>query len=70
MEPQGVNTFDIHSSLFDAAAFGSIAVLLVLAVLTIRSVVQRDRAITFGKAKADEEARRAAYEARWRNGGI
>ncbi|MBU3687569.1 MAG: hypothetical protein EBU23_00465 [Mycobacteriaceae bacterium] len=65
-----MNTFDIHSPLFDVAAFGSIAVLLVLAVLTIRSVVRRDRAITFGKTKTDEESRRAAYEARWRNGGI
>jgi len=63
-----VNTFDIdiHSPLFEMAAFGSVGVLLVLAILTLRAVVQRDRAITFGRPRADETTLRAAYENRWR----
>ena len=42
---------------------------VIIAVLTLRSVAQRDRAIWVGRSKKDEESRRAAYEARWRTGG-
>ena len=42
-----------------------VAVLVVIAVFTMRSIIERERAMTFGK---DAESRRAAYEARWRSG--
>lgn len=48
---------------------GMVALLVILAALTMRSVAQRDRAIIIGKA-AEDESKRAAYEARWRSGGM
>lgn len=49
---------------------GMLVLFVVIAILTLRSVAQRDRAIWVGKDKRDEAAKRAAYEARWRNGGM
>lgn len=43
-----------------------LAVLVLIGVLTMRSVVERDKAIVIGKGA---KARMEAYEARWRSGG-
>lgn len=43
------------------------AVFVLIAVLTMRSVVERERAIVFGKG---QQARDAAYEARWRSNSL
>ncbi|MCB1286335.1 MAG: hypothetical protein KDB47_01215 [Mycobacterium sp.] len=62
--------FDFSNPLYDALAAPVMAVLVILAVLTMRSISQRDRAMTFGRANADAETRRRTYEQRWRNGGM
>lgn len=62
--------FDFSNPLYDALAAPVLAVLVILAVLTMRSISQRDRAMTFGRADTDAETRRLAYEQRWRNGGM
>ena len=43
------------------------AVIVLIGLLTMRGVIEHDRAITLGKGKQDERARRAAYQARWNN---
>ena len=43
------------------------AVFVLVAVLTMRSVAEREGAMSLGRGKQDPEARRASYEARWRN---
>jgi hypothetical protein len=43
-----------------------VAVLVLIGVLTMRSVIERDKAIVIGKGA---QARLEAYEARWRTGG-
>ncbi|MCB1263474.1 MAG: hypothetical protein KDB56_02570 [Mycobacterium sp.] len=62
--------FDFNNPLYEFLAGPVVAVLVILAVLTMRSISQRDRAMTFGKAGADAEIRRLAYERQWRNGGM
>lgn len=62
--------FDFNNPLYEVFAGAAVVALLVLAVLTLRSVSQRDRAMTFGKADRDAETRRANYERRWRSGGL
>ncbi len=62
--------FDFSNPLYEALAAPVLAVLVILAVLTMRSISQRDRAMTFGRADTDAETRRLAYEQRWRNGGM
>ena len=63
--------FDVSNLAFDALAMAAVALLLVmLAVLTMRAVALRDRAMMVGRAGKQEDARRAAYEQRWRNGGM
>lgn len=49
---------------------GMLALFVLIAVLTLRSVAQRDRAIWVGKDKLEERSARAAYESRWRGGGM
>lgn len=49
---------------------GMLALFVLIAVLTTRSVIERDKAIWLGRDKRDEETIRAAYEARWRSGGM
>ena len=44
----------------------AVAVLVLIGVLTMRSVIERDKAIVVGKGS---QARIEAYEARWRTGG-
>lgn len=44
-----------------------VAVLFVIAALTLRAIIERDRAMTVGKGA---EVRRAAYEQRWRSGSM
>ena len=41
--------------------------IVLIGLLTMRGVIEHDRAITLGKGKQDERARRAAYQARWNN---
>lgn len=43
------------------------ALFVVIAVLTVRSIVERERAMTIGK---DTESRRESYEQRWRSGHL
>lgn len=43
------------------------ALFFVIAVLTVRSIVERERAMTIGK---DTESRRESYEQRWRSGHL
>lgn len=62
--------FDFNNPLYEFLAGPVVAVLVILAVLTMRSISQRDRAMTFGRANADAETRRRTYEQRWRNGGM
>ena len=63
--------FDVSNLAFDALAMAAVALLVVmLAVLTMRAVALRDRAMMVGRAGQQEDARRAAYEQRWRNGGM
>ena len=47
------------------AVAGVAAVLIVLAILTLRSVAMRDRAMMF-RHSIQDDARRASYEQRWR----
>ena len=42
-----------------------VAVIVLIGVLTVRAVIERDQAIYVGK---DDKSRREAYEARWRTG--
>lgn len=44
----------------------SLVLMAILAVLTMRAVVRRDRAMVFGKAKMAQD-RRLSYERTWRN---
>lgn len=63
--------FDFNNLAFDALALAAVALLVVLlAVLTMRSVALRDRAIMLSRSGLQEDARRAAYEQRWRSGGM
>jgi len=47
-----------------------LALLVIIAGLTMRSIVERDGAIWMGRDKRDEAAKRAAYDTRWRTGGM
>lgn len=49
---------------------GMLALLVIIAGLTMRSIVERDGAIWMGRDKRDEAAKRAAYDTRWRTGGM
>jgi hypothetical protein len=63
--------FDFSNPAFDTLAVAAVALLVViLAVLTMRAVALRDRAMMVSRAGQQEDARRAAYEQRWRNGGM
>lgn len=52
--------------LLELLSVPSLVLLVLLAILTMRSVIMRDRAMTFGKT-AEAEARRVRYEQRWRS---
>lgn len=62
--------FDFNNPLYDLFAASGAVVLVLLAVLTMRSVSQRDRAMMFGKTHPDVDTKRSSYEQRWRNGGM
>lgn len=61
--------FDLNSTLYEILAVPA-AVSVVLAILTMRSISLRDRAMTVGRAELEAEAKRSAYERRWRSGGM
>jgi hypothetical protein len=51
--------------LYEALTVPGFLLMVVLAILTMRTVVKRDRAMLFGKG--NEESRRLSYENTWRN---
>lgn len=61
-----MDVFNANTSILEFLAVPSLMVLVLLVVLTMRSIVLRDRAMTFGKTR-EPEAHRAAYERRWRD---
>ncbi len=63
-----MNVVSYSNPAFDALALAAMAIVIMsLTILTMRSVSQRDRAMTIGKDNRDSDARRAAYERRWRS---
>lgn len=59
---------DFGSPLLQVLSAPAVVVLVVLAVLTMRAVRLRDRAMLFGKGDRESQTRRSAYEQRWRGG--
>lgn len=52
--------------LYDALTVPGFVLMVVLAILTMRTVVKRDRAMLLGKG-GEAQAQRLAYENAWRN---
>lgn len=66
-----MDIFDFSNLTFDGPALAAVALLvIVLAILTMRSVALRDRAMMIGRSGGEEDLRRARYEQRWRGGGM
>lgn len=63
-----MDVVDFGTPLLQLLAAPAMAVLVVLTVLTMRSVLLRDRAMLFGRGGGEARLRRAAYEQRWRSG--
>lgn len=57
---------DFGSPLLQVLSAPAAVVLVVLAVLTMRAVLMRERAMLFGRGDRELHMRRAAYEQRWR----
>lgn len=58
--------FEFNNRLLEVLTVPALIALVLLAVLTMRAVILRDRAMMFGDTD-EAEARRRAYEQRWRN---
>jgi len=52
--------------LYEALTAPGLVLMMVLAILTMRTVVKRDRAMLFGKS-SEAQDQRLAYENAWRN---
>lgn len=52
--------------LYEALTVPGFVLMVVLAILTMRTVVKRDRAMLFGKS-GEAQAQRLTYENTWRN---
>jgi hypothetical protein len=62
-----MDNFDFGSPALQAMSVPAVVVLVVLAALTLRSVIRGERAMTIGRP-GDDESARSAYENRWRSG--
>lgn len=63
-----MDNFDFGSPALQAMSVPAIVVLVVLAILTMRSVVMSEQAVTVGRADREADTARAAHESRWRRG--